>query len=127
MKKFIALVSLVLAAATTAIVACAKPPPAKLAAPQHRLGAQLNDAGMPVDDAGNVSIFLDAAVPAALGDPAIDHCIITSVSIDPPTGNFAAQVSCGPRNHLVQGTLTQAQLTAVYNVVRNAAAAGGIQ
>jgi hypothetical protein len=129
MKKLVALISIALAAATIAIVACAKPPlPTRVGAnAPHRLGVQLNDAGFPVDDSGAVSLFLEAGIPSVLGDPPIDHCTVDVVNIDPPTCNFAAHVTCGPRARLVQGTLTQAQCGAVFNLVKQAAAAGGIQ
>ena len=128
MKRLVALLSFALAALTIAIVACGAPPRAKLAAPPaHRFGVTLNDSGLPVDDAGAVSFFLDAGVPSILGDPAFDHCVLNSVSIDPPTCNFAAYIACGARQKQVQGLLTQAQCGAVFNLVKQAAAAGGIQ
>lgn len=130
MKKLVIVLAALLAALVT-VIACGAPPRPLAAARDagaHRFGVTLNDSGLPVDEAGAVSIVLDGGgVPSILGDPAIDHCTLNQVSIDPPTCNFAAYINCGPRSKLVQGQLTQPQCSAVYNLVRAAAAAGGIQ
>lgn len=124
----------ILTTVALALAACAAAPHVvRHRAQPRKLGARMgvsfgtNDAGMPVDDAGGVVLPLDAGVPAVLGNPAVDHCVVTSVSINPPDGTFLARVVCGPYPFAVAGTLDHAQLTAVYNLVRAAAADGGIQ
>jgi hypothetical protein len=94
--------------------------PQRVGAP-HRLGgstASINDAGVQVDEAGLASFYLDASLPGVLGEPAIDHCAVTSFSVDPPTGNYAAYFSCGGHAKLVQGTLTGVQLNALLNLAK---------
>ena len=94
----------------------------------HKLGVTLNDAGLPIDDAGAVSLVLDGGgIGSIFGDPPVDHCTINQVYVDPPTCNFTANVSCGARMKLVSGQLSAAQCAAVFNLVRTAAANGGIQ
>lgn len=101
---------------------------------QHRLGISLdggqttNDAGIVIDEGGIASIFLDAAVPSVLGEPAIDHCELPNGYIDFSGCVLSGRLVCGSNHQKYdQLQLTAVQCAALFNLLKTQFAADGIQ
>lgn len=128
MKKLSIIIGLVLGAFVVTLACGAAPPKHQLAAPR-RIGLTLSDAGIPIDEAGAPSIYLDSGVPSVLGEPAIDHCIIPAGYINFATCQLDGRVRCGATHeqNIRPVQLTATQCGALFNLLKTQASAQGIQ
>ena len=116
MKRAIALFAALLAVACgIAATSSAKPAPAR------RLGAQItNEAGSPIDDAGNVAFLIDGgAIQPPLGDPPISECLVPRVTVNLIDGTGTADTLCGARRIAVPIQIGPAVLNGIVTQVKN--------
>ncbi len=112
--------------------ATAAPPkaPAKLGA--RKLGGMApslapNDAGVNVDESGVASFALGTPQPMPFDGGSVDHCQVTSISIDPASCTLYATVGCGLVRQNVSAPLSAAQCTGIHALIKQAASDSGLR